>query len=398
MRLSTANTYDNALQALMDRQSTMSDTQQQMTTGKRVNLPSDDPAAAARAERALAAQDRATATQRAVDASKNVMTLSESALGTAQDLLSSARENLVQAGDASYSDADRAAVAAQLEGLRSQLLSVANSTDGQGNYLFGGQGAKQSPFVDTTSGVQFRGTAGAVQAASPDALSLTTDGNATWMQNRTGNGVFQTSALTSTGSAWIDAGQVTNPSAVTGSTYRIDFSVADGATTYSVLKDGEATSQTNVAFTGGTAITVDGMSATISGSPANGDSFQMAPSTPTQSVFATLDKAIADLKTPGRSRGTIAQTNNENLAALDSVTGGISSSRSQMGAEINRISDVTDRISDQKLASTTALSNAVDLDMTQAISDFSNQQTGYDAALKAYSLVQKMSLFNYISS
>ena len=398
MRLSTANSYNSSLQALMDRQSTMSSTQQQMTTGKRVNIASDDPSAAARAERALASQNRSDATQKAVDASKNAMTLSESALGTAGSLLQSARETLVQAGDAGLTDADRTSLAEQLQQLRSQLLSVANSTDGGGSYLFGGQGAKQSPFVETTSGVQYRGVAGAVQAASADALTLNTDGNSTWMQNRTGNGVFKTSAVTNNGSAWIDSGQVTDPSAVTGSTYSIQFSVSGGATTYTVLKDGNATALTNQPFRSGTAVDIDGMSATITGAPANGDVFQMAPSTPTLTAFDALDKAISDLKTTGRSGGAVAQANNENLAALDQAIGGITASRSNMGTQLSRISDVTDRIADQKLASTTAQSNAVDLDMTQAISDFSNQQTGYDAALKAYSMVQKLSLFNYISS
>jgi flagellar hook-associated protein 3 FlgL len=55
------------------------------------------------------------------------------------------------------------------------------------------------------------------------------------------------------------------------------------------------------------------------------------------------------------------------------------------------------RIADSKLAAQTERSNAEDLDMVQAISDFQNRQTGYDAALKAYSMVQRMSLFNYIA-
>ncbi len=398
MRLSTANTYAASLQALMDRQASMATTQQQMTTLRRVNLASDDPSAASRAERALAAQNRGEATQKAVDASNNAMTLSESALRTAGELLQSARETLVQAGDASLTDADRNSLAAQLQQLRSQLLSVANSTDGGGAYLFGGQGARQPPFVDTSAGVQFRGAPGAVQAASSDALTLTTDGRSTWMQNRTGNGVFRTAAVTSTGSGWIDGGHVTDPSALTGSSYSVQFAVAGGATTYSVLQDGNPTAQTGVGFRPGTAIDIDGMTATVSGSPADGDVFEMTPSTATLGVFDALDQAIVDLRTPGRSGGRIAQANTQNLAALDSVIGGITATHSNIGTQLDRIADVTDRISDQQLSSKTALSNAVDADQVQSISDFNNQQTGYDAALKAYSMVQKLSLFNYISS
>lgn len=402
MRLSTSNSYANALDSLVDRQSRLAGTQEQLTTGKRVNHASDDPAAAARSERALASERRSVASQRAVDASNNAMTLTESALGDAGSLLQTAREALVASGNATYTDAERAGVANQLADLREQLFSVANRTDGSGTSLFGGQGSTRAPFTDVPGGVQFQGTAGQVQAASGEALPLTMDGEATWMQARTGNGVFATRAVTSTGTAWIDNGSVTNPSAVTGSTYSLQFSVtgsgSSSATTYSVLKDGLPTAQTNVAFTSGQAIQVDGLSTTITGKPANGDAFELAPSTADLSVFDALDKAIADLKTPGRTGTQIAQSNVTNLANLDSVLGNVLSGRSQIGATMNRIDSVTDRLSSLKLSSQTERSHAEDLDMTQAISDFSNQQTGYDAALKAYSMVQRLSLFNYLNT
>ena len=398
MRISTANAYQTSLDSLMDRQVSLSGTQEQMTTGKRVNRASDDPAAAARAERALASEQRATASQRAVDASNTAMTLTESALGDATDLLQQVREALVSAGNASYSDAERASKANEIADLRKQLLAVANRTDGSGTYLFGGQGASSPPFADVPGGVTFQGAGGIVQAASDEALPLTVNGQATWMNARTGNGVFTTSAVTSTGSAWIDTGSVTDPSAVTGATYSLQFSGSGSTSTYSILKNGVATAQTNVAFKAGQTIQIDGLSATISGQPANGAVFQLAPSTSSLSVFDTLDKAVADLKTTGRTGAQISQTNSTNLGNLDSVLGQMSAGRAQVGATLTRIDAVTSRLSDQKLASQTERSNAEDLDMTQAISDFSSQQTGYDAALKAYSMVQKLSLFNYINA
>ena len=398
MRISTSNSYNNSLDSLMQRQAALSGTQEQMTTGKRVNHASDDPAAAARAERALAAERRSVASQRAVDASNNAMTLTESALADAGSLLQQVREALVAAGNATYSDAERTGVANQIADLRQQLFAVANRTDGAGTYLFGGQGSSQAPFADVPGGIQFQGTSGQLQAASGEALPLTMDGESTWMNARTGNGVFTASAVTSTGSAWIDTGSVIDPSLVTGSTYSLQFSISAGATTYSVLKDGAPTAQTNVAFTPGQTIQVDGLSATISGQPANGDVFQLAPSSPSLSVFDALDQAVADLKTPGRSATRIAQSNVTNLANVDSVLGQVLSGRAQIGATLNRVDAVTDRLSALKLSSQTERSNAEDLDLTQAISDFSNQQTGYDAALKAYSMVQRLSLFNYLNT
>ena len=398
MRISTANAYNHSLDSLMDRQSRLSNTQEQMTTGKRVNRASDDPAAMGRAERALAAEARSTANQRAVDASSNAMTLTETALADSGNLLQTAREALVAAGNASYSDAERSGVADQLAELRKQLFAVANRTDGAGTFLFGGQGSNQPPFIDAAGGVQFNGTSGVVQAASGgETLPLTMDGESTWMRARTGNGVFEAKALTSNGTGWIDRGTVVNPAALTGSTYRIDFQVVGTTTTYSVLKDGLATPQANVAYAAGQAIQIDGMASTVSGAPANGDSFQLAPATPTLSVFGTLDKAIKDLRTPTRSGTAVAQTNAVNLSNLDQVLNQALVGRAQVGATLNRIDGVTERLAALKLSSQTERSHAEDLDMVQAISSFSNQQTGYDAALKAYSLVQKLSLFNYVS-
>ena len=398
MRISTATAYNTSLDSLLDRQSRLSNTQEQMTTGKRVNHASDDPAAMGRAERALAAEARSTANQRAVDASSNAMTLTETALADSGNLLQTAREALVAAGNASYSDAERSGVADQLTELRKQLFAVANRTDGAGTFLFGGQGSNQPPFIDAAGGVQFNGTSGVVQAASGgETLPLTMDGESTWMRARTGNGVFEAKALTSNGTGWIDRGTVVNPAALTGSTYRIDFQVVGTTTTYSVLKDGLATPQANVAYAAGQAIQIDGMASTVSGAPANGDSFQLAPATPTLSVFGTLDKAIKDLRTPTRSGTAVAQTNAVNLSNLDQVLNQALVGRAQVGATLNRIDGVTERLAALKLSSQTERSHAEDLDMVQAISSFSNQQTGYDAALKAYSLVQKLSLFNYVS-
>jgi flagellar hook-associated protein 3 FlgL len=64
---------------------------------------------------------------------------------------------------------------------------------------------------------------------------------------------------------------------------------------------------------------------------------------------------------------------------------------------LNRSDAVEVRLSQQGLNAAAERSAAEDLDMAQAISDFQNQQTGYDAALRAYSTVQRLSLFDYLN-
>ena len=397
MRTSSLNTYATALANLQRRQSEMGDAQARLTSGLRVMHASDDPTAAARAERARALMQRAESTQRAVDASHNSMTLTEAALADAGELMQQARELITAGGNASYSDAERADVANQLSEIRKQLMGIANRSDGAGGYVFSGQGAGRPPFLERPGGVDYVGTGGAVRVASEEPLPLTLDGGNVWLSASTGNGVFEARPVNSTG-AWIDTGRVTAPDQITGSSYEINFTVSGGTTTYSIMRDGVATSVAGASYVEGQAIEIDGMAVTISGNPADGDSFEMVPAQSDLSVFDALDRVVSELKTPLRTTAQITQTVQNGLRDLDSLSDHLQSARSMTGEVLNRIDGVSGRLDDLKLFGETTRSDAEDLDMVQAISDFQNQQTGYQAALQTYSSMQRMSLFDYLKT
>ena len=71
--------------------------------------------------------------------------------------------------------------------------------------------------------------------------------------------------------------------------------------------------------------------------------------------------------------------------------------RSRAGEALNRADMVEGRIATQAVAAKVERSNAEDLDMVKAISEFQSLQIGYEAALKTYSTVQRMSLFQYLN-
>lgn len=432
MRLATANLYDASIANLQRRQNALQQQQQQLTSGKRVAMASDDPTGAARAERALVSIGRVEANQRALEASRNSMTLAESALGDANELLQQVRETLVAAGNASYSDAERAGLATKLKGIRDQLLSIANRTDGAGGYLFSGQGAATPPFVDKTGGVTFEGVSGTVQTGNLDNFQLTIDGRGAWEQARSGNGTFVTapSAIVldaankpsvqlidpSTGNAlvnsisnqpasgWIDNGRVVDPTTVERITqlnngfpnYRVDLAGPGLPLTYTVTNQTSGTVSASGTFEAGKAITVDGISFTISGAPVDGDAFAITAAAPNLKLFDALDKAIIDLNTPLRARNQVTQGNALALRDIDAVMGNLQSARSQVGERLNNLDGTEGRLAALKQYSEQERSAAEDLDMVQGISDFQNQQTGYDTALKTYAMVQRMSLFQYL--
>ena len=399
MRVSTAHTYDKAIESLQKRQTDLAAAQAQLTTGKKVNVPSDDPIAAARAERSLATIARSDANQRALDASRNAMQIAESSMADAVDLIQQARETIVSAGNASFTDSERKSVAKKLQEIRTQLLTVANRADGGGGFVFGGQGADTPPFIDAPGGVQFVGKGGETQAAAGEQMNLTIDGENVWLKANSGNGVFTTSATLQSGStAWVTSGSVTNPSAnpyltgLSNAPYDIDFQVSGGVTTYTV-NGGPATP-----YVSGQAIVFDGMSVTVKGGPANGDKFTISPSQKDLSVFKALDNVIATLSASNQNNGQVSQAVNKGVADMDSVLSTMQGARSAVGETLNRMDGTENRISATKLAAQSERSNAEDLDMTEAISSFQAKQTGYDAALKSYSMVQKMSLFQYLNS
>ena len=396
MRIATASSFNVGVNTLTNRQAELNKLQDQLATGKRVNKASDDPAAAARAERALAGEMRSITNQRSVDASRTAMLQSEAALGDAGTLLQQAREAVVASGNASYSDAERKVRAQELAALRAQLLTVANRGDGAGGYIFSGQSATQQPFTDTTAGVKFSGTTGAMTTDNSVNMPLTDNGAASWLSGRTGNGVFETRAGTMVSGAVIDNGHVEDPALLTGANYTLQFSVAGGVTSYAVLKDGQATDVTAAPYQAGKQITIDGMALAISGAPADGDSFEIVPATSTLSVFDTLDRAIADLGTPGRTGSQTAQTVAVGLRDIDSAMSAMEAARSAAGDMLNQIDNETDRISSQKLSQQTQRVDAEGLDLIEAYSTFQTKQSSYDAALKSYSMVQRMSLFDYL--
>jgi len=123
----------------------------------------------------------------------------------------------------------------------------------------------------------------------------------------------------------------------------------------------------------------------------------MTPATPTLSVFDVLDRTADALQMPLRSNGAITQTTTTALRDIDAVMGKLASTRSNVGETLNRIDNASGRLDEAKLAAQTEQSDATDLDTAQAISAYKTKESSYDAALKSYTMIQRLSLFDYIN-
>jgi flagellar hook-associated protein 3 FlgL len=407
MRIATSTIFEAGTRQLGTLQSDMAKLQLQMSTNKRVVSPSDDPIAAARALEVTQSQSINTQLDTNRANARSSLSQEEVILNGVTELMSSVQELVVKAGNASLGDADRASIATELEGRLSDLLGLANSTDGNGAYMFSGYKSATQPFNQTATGAQYDGDQGQrnVQIGSTRSIPISNSGSAVFENNPTGNGRFQTGAAASnTGAGIISSGTVTDVSQLTGHKYALAFKVAGepAVTTYTV-NDNSTTPPTAVQsdqpYKAGQSISFGGMSMDIKGVPADGDTFTVAPSEK-QSVFTTITSLIDTLRSPTiGSAGKAALANGLNQASdnMKSAYDTVLTARSSIGSRLTELDSLDSTGDDLNIQYASTLSDLVDLDLVKTYSMFTQQQVTLTAAQKSFTTMSGLSLFNFIS-
>jgi len=176
MRLSTAQRARQSIEQMTQRQAEISTLQKQVSSGDRVLKPSDDPAAAAQAERTRSQVARMDVEKRMLGFAQLKLAQAESATGEGTDLFQRARELLIGANNDTNSPADRALYAQELTGIRDALFGLANRSDGLGGFVFGGAGIRQAPFVEGANGIEFIADSGSQFTGSNPSLTISVDG------------------------------------------------------------------------------------------------------------------------------------------------------------------------------------------------------------------------------
>ena len=402
MRISTSQIYDLGVARMSEQQSTLNKTQQQVSTGRRILTPSDDPAASASAVQLSQLDTMNAQFQKNRDYAKNSLGIEDGILQQVSDLIVSAKSLATSAGNGTLANSDRADIATELKGQLQQLLGLANSKDGAGNYLFSGHQSTTQAFSQSGTSVQYAGDSGtrALQVSSSRQISVNDSGQQVFMAVPAGNGSFSAAAASAnTGTGIVSGGSVVDTSLLTGHDYQLNFSVVGGVTTYSVV---DTTSGTTVSsgnpYTSGNSISVANMQAEINGSPANGDQFTMT-SGAKQSLFQTLQNLIDVLSTPVSTAADSAKLNNGLNAALSNLDGGLNrilETRATVGSSLKELDMLDTTGSDLHIQYQQNLSQLQDLDYTKALSDLSLQQTALEAAQKSFVQVMGLSLFKYL--
>ena len=398
MRISSNTIFDSNVAALNQQQARLSHTQQQITTGRRILTAADDPVAAARALDVSQSDAMNTQYTSNRNAASSTLTMAESTLQSVTSLIQDVRDATIGAENGSLTASNRTTIAAGLSGRLQELVGLANSTDGAGNYLFAGFQSKTQPFVDTSAGVAYFGDDGQrnIQVSASRQMASSNSGADVFMRVKNGNGTFVTQAApANTGTGTVSLGSVSNPALLTGDNYSISFSVVGGVTTYDVTNTTtSAVVSGGNPYMSGQAISFDGMQFDIKGAPANGDVFTVAPSA-NESVFKTISDLINALNAPVVG-ANLANSLTHGINSLDNALSNVLNTQTSLGLRLNEVDSLQTSGDDLSLQFKKTLSQLQDVDYIKAASDLAQQTTILQAAQQSFVKVANLTMFTYL--
>lgn len=429
MRISTSQIYDSGALGIQRNQQNLYKLQNQLSSGRRVLTPEDDPVAAAQALVVTQSRELVGQYKENQSSARAQLGIAEGNISTLSDMMLAIYERARDAQNGIYSDSERSFVARELQDRFNELVALANADDGTGQFLFSGYQGGTRPFaIDgsaapvppaTVPPVRYYGDDGErlLQVGSSRQISTNVSGARLFMEIRAGNGTFATAVGGNSGgginqgTALIDEGSVSNPAlwsaAVnTHGSFRIEFLA--GGTQYQIYNAANvALLAVPASYTPGQAIPLQkttapaadfGAQVVVRGTPANGDRFTVVPSS-SQSIFQTLQNLIGAISTPVNAAFTRTELDNRinaELANLDQAMDNLGRVRADVGSRLKELEFLGEGAADADLQYATALSDLQDLDYAEAISTYTWQQIQLEAAQKSFAQISRLSLFSIL--
>lgn len=152
MRISTQQIYQRGVDSILDQQSKLFKTQLQLSSNQRFLSPADDPTAAAQV---LGLNESISITEQYhtnASAAQARLTIEDSTLGSVTNALQRARELAVRANNDTLDAQERTAIALEVRQVMDEVLSLANTKDSSGEYIFAGYQSQSTPFSHNGAG------------------------------------------------------------------------------------------------------------------------------------------------------------------------------------------------------------------------------------------------------
>lgn len=445
MQVSTSYLFDRASKQMVNIQNDLAKSQQEIAAQKQVLSPSDAPNQAATITRLKSVTARQDTYTNALSQLQIRLDAESSNLSNASEVLVRIKELAIQANNGSQGTVSRKAIATEMKGLRDQLLSVANSTDASGNFIFSGSKVNTKAFTEDAAGkVEYTGDQTRMNVAVGEQRTLPL--------NRPGTNAFvrvvrypiekvdaqlTTVALPSantspTASVKIGKGQLPSDGPIT---IMGGITIPYVAATTTIPTSPGTTTPTGLAAAILKKFTESPASAEVSAFKAaknistvaldSTDStkivFTFAPKTPpttpatyysaepgleaalainTKNVVSKVGSgvgfftAIDDLITGVEvGDGKVMQ---DGLTEMDALHSGVVMAQADVGTDMKVVEQQGAVVDDTKLSLSVALSKVDDLDMTTAVTHMQKLMLSLEAAQSTFAKTSQMSLFKFL--
>lgn len=225
MRISTSQISQVAIDSIVDQQARLSRVQLQIASGRRILTPADDPAGAARAIDLTQSISATRQYEENSSIAQSRLVAEEGALEGISNLLQRVRELTIQGNNDSQSAESRQLIALEIRQRAGELLSLANTRDANGEYIFAGfQSLSEAFSLNPDSTVSYNGDEGQrfLQIGSSRQVAVGDSGAEVFRLVKNGNGTFTTQDNSAnTGTGVIVPGSVTDPTTYVADTYTV---------------------------------------------------------------------------------------------------------------------------------------------------------------------------------
>jgi flagellar hook-associated protein 3 FlgL len=406
MRISTGQMFQQSTTSILQKQTATNQILSQLDSGKRVNSAGDDPVAAIGIDNLKQKNTLIDQFVKNIDYATSHIQQAESQLGQADTLVGSMKESVLRGINGSMTSADRQVIAADMRQSLEQLMSIANTKDESGNYIFAGNKTNSAPFAFNNNGdVVYSGDSGVRKSniAAGVQVNTNTPGDAAFMNAPNAMGDYGVNYSSSQqGDFVVSSAKITDAASYIDNNYTYTFAFTDdGAGGLNVEVTDNALPTANIVspaapFDASVPVKFNGMEINITGEPKIGDSFSINEVAEV-SIFNTFSKAIALFENGNNTQTPAGQSELAQLLNnIDSGVNQMSQQRSLTGNSLKVLQQYSDNHTDEKLINTSALSKLEDLDFASAITEFEKQKLALNAVSSLFSKVSSTSLFDYI--
>ena len=405
----------------------IADTQERVSTGKSILRASDDPVAAVNLSVAKEQSLILEQFQRNIDAAETKLNLTDTTLQQAVNVLTRFSELITMARNGALNEEGHLAISTEMKQLKEVLLGLANTTDANGQGIFGGYNGVDRPFEMKTDGtVEYLGNRGqnSLQISENMTVSTNIDGGSAFMRIDTDGGrrnLFDIVDLTVNA---VETASAFSPKANANWYADVYFELPSRMEEWSIDLTGSLGSRTITASIneGGLQNLVDAINAV---SADTGTTAVLGPdgkrialqddmngnitieNIQIEGIDAALDQVTSYLEFTGRDAAgnattkTMKMTDEDQLVSasignVQKAIDNLSLQRAYVGGQLSKAATQTDVIGSRKLAVEKDVSRLGDADLAALITDLQSQLTNLNAAQAAFAKIGQQSLFDYI--